>query len=348
MTHGSNGSPSRRKKAGKFQSTGSGPRTGRITTAASEWETVQACINSDWETQGLATIHLLQRQRNALGQFRLARFLVDVQDDGLKEASLDLGVPPNTMDLIVETSQKHRVAVTPCPTDLVHQLVLGGIVWARLQETRIPAEALSTVDAVWGKMPDLGDSQLGMFGQRADPRVPVDGDLPLPSQKRAKAKSASKARRRVGRSRQMTGAIIPFHELLPDVKDGLTLMVEGDHDVPDGTYGFYEGYCGDIDCDCRIIYLFGVSVRRPQSILASITLGFESETFYREWIGGGPDDWVQSLKGPDLMAMAPQSSIAAGLLRLVSPYLDERRLNRFKQHYFLFKRVLAQQSGAPE
>lgn len=335
MARGPNGLIKKHKKRRKPQHAQSVPNPHVEREAATpEWETVQARINANWETQGLASIHVLQRQTGDPGHFRVALFLVDIFGVGLREASLQANVPPHVMEPIVQTAKWHNVGTVPCPEERVRQLVLGSIVWARRHGFSTPKQALRVAQRVWGPASEIDDPQLAAFGLRHDARVPGDGEL------LGRISSERSRARRDG-----TGVeIIPFHEILPDISDGLTLIVEGDDEVPDGTYGFFEAYCADLDCDCRVIYLLAVSARQPQTILAHITLGFESEAFYREWMGGGEDDLFKSLKGPDLMAMAPQSAIASGLLRLVTPYLNKRRMNNFKRRYFLFKKTLAQQA----
>lgn len=117
-------------------------------------------------------------------------------------------------------------------------------------------------------------------------------------------------------------------------------MVQQDQELPDGEYGVFEGCCGGADCDCHIVHLFVVSSQDPGNVLAQITVGFEPEAFYRRWLDPGLVEEATLLKGPDLAMMAPQSSWAPALLRVLAPGLDQRRLNLFEECYFLFKKAL--------
>lgn len=139
-----------------------------------------------------------------------------------------------------------------------------------------------------------------------------------------------------------SGDIIPFHSLLPQITDGFSLMVRGHAGLPDDEYGFFESYCAELDCDCRVAYLFGVARRRPKTVIAAITVGFEPLDFYREWLGGGveEEDLARDLKGPALMPMGPESPWAPILLEIATPFLEDRR-EAFRHHYGLFKRALA-------
>src|ERR1022692_1671439 len=80
----------------------------------------------------------------------------------------------------------------------------------------------------------------------------------------------------------------PFMERFPDVgaRETRSATVTQRQDLPDGEYGFLELYCDEPGCDCRRVT---ICVLRPETgwskIWATISYGWESVDFYREWRG---------------------------------------------------------------
>lgn len=309
-----------------------------------DWDTVEARINEDWQRQGMASIYLLQRQVDPPHRHRLALFFIDVAGGSLTMAQVRTNVPGAVMNHLDRIELNSWIYV-PCSDALLRQLIFGSIVWATRHQREIPQETRRITEMVLGPLAEFSDPDLALFGHDGRPRPgsPGEGPAPFSSQTTGPRGATPRVRspKPAPRSGDRAGVIIPFHEVLPHIDSGLTLMVRHDPELPDGEYGVFEGYCGGAACDCRIVYLFVVSSRDPGNVLAQITVGFEPEAFYRRWLGPGLAEGAKSLKGPDLAMMAPQSSSAPALLRVLAPGLDPRRLNLFKERYFLFKKALA-------
>jgi hypothetical protein len=139
----------------------------------------------------------------------------------------------------------------------------------------------------------------------------------------------------------VSGEIVPFYEVCPDAGEEMRVMTVRNHPrLPDGDYGLIDGFCADPDCDCRVIYIFVVSESLGK--LASITFGWETLEFYRQWMGSDRvDDHIRTLKGPALMSMTPQTEFADALLELVALRLqDSSYVDLLKRHYRQFKDAL--------
>ncbi len=339
MARGRNGQLKKAKKT----VTSHGSRRSRSTNGGPtdlDWTTVEARINEDWQRQGMASIYLLQRHVDPPHRHRLALFFIDMVEAGLILAQVRSNVPGvvNPRNRIELAS---RTYVT-CSDALLRQLVFGSIIWAARHQRQIPSVTLQITQRVLGPLAEFSDQDLALFRHDGRPH-PEEGRDPFPTRTTGPRRATPRIRspKPAPRTEDSAGVIIPFHEVLPHIESGLTLMVRYDPELPDGEYGVFEGYCGGADCDCRIVYLFVVSSRDPQNVLAQITVGFEPEAFYRRWLGPGLAEGAHSLKGPDLAMMAPQSSWAPALLRVLTPSLNPQRLDLFKARYFLFKKALA-------
>jgi len=138
--------------------------------------------------------------------------------------------------------------------------------------------------------------------------------------------------------------IVAFAELHPGAQT-LALTARPNPYVPEGVYGIIDSYCTDADCDCRVAYLSVVSMQMGQ--LAQLTFGWESESFYQDWMGDfdpvDDDDHPWNFHGLKLMALAPQGSFAEPLLKMVGSMLtDSETVEFFKSRYFEFRAGLHQ------
>lgn len=141
----------------------------------------------------------------------------------------------------------------------------------------------------------------------------------------------------------MLDPIAAYGAVVWNPPNDLRTMTLRDHaELPDGRYLFVDAYCTDLDCDCRVAYLFIIRESTDES-LAAITFGWQSLDFYRRWARlEKADDVIRDLKGPALMPMAPQSQYAPLLLELVTEHLkDPDYVRTLKKHYWEFRRVLA-------
>jgi hypothetical protein len=90
--------------------------------------------------------------------------------------------------------------------------------------------------------------------------------------------------------------MIPFHSVRPDVaarnercvhtspaRDPATAALPADE------YAYLEFYCEDLSCDCRRVFLQVISKGQPGRVFASLSYGWEKESFYRKRMPWNPD-----------------------------------------------------------
>jgi hypothetical protein len=111
--------------------------------------------------------------------------------------------------------------------------------------------------------------------------------------------------------------------------------------LPADEYGLLEAYCSDEDCDCRRVFL-NIASRKGEKIIAVVTYGWETESFYRKWFGGGDSEIsrmaVKEMTGLGLNSASHQSKFAPAALKLVNELLqDQNYVARLKRHYKMFK-----------
>ncbi|MBI2390055.1 MAG: hypothetical protein HYV09_10740 [Deltaproteobacteria bacterium] len=136
----------------------------------------------------------------------------------------------------------------------------------------------------------------------------------------------------------------PLASVLPDLAARETRALYTTND--DGTRGegfaFTEMFCDEPRCDCRRVVFQVLSADDPDVLLATLTYGWEPESFYRKWAGFplGDDD-IEELKGPAFMRFAPQSPEAERMLVHLRQLLaDPGYVERVVRHYRLFREAV--------
>ncbi|MBI2920641.1 MAG: SEC-C domain-containing protein [Planctomycetes bacterium] len=133
---------------------------------------------------------------------------------------------------------------------------------------------------------------------------------------------------------------VPFHSRFPDVaeRESRTVTVFDRDPLPQDTYVFAESYCDEERCDCRRVFL-NVFSKSGMAFLATISWGWESREFYREWMHGAADEEdLDELQGPALVRMTAQSPLAPALLGIFQEVvLDDAYAARLKRHYRMFR-----------
>ena len=139
----------------------------------------------------------------------------------------------------------------------------------------------------------------------------------------------------------------PFVERFPELgaRETKSAKILDPQDLPVGEYGFFEFYCDEPGCDCRRVTIF---VLRPETgwskVWATITYGWETLDFYREW-GGEHSDPVE-MKGPDLDILNRQSEYSPALLRLFESLIESPAyVERLKRHYGMFRESVDSEHG---
>jgi len=133
-----------------------------------------------------------------------------------------------------------------------------------------------------------------------------------------------------------------FHDYFPDIAEQetrtITVLENSPWHLPPAHYSLLEMYCDEPDCDCRRVFFYVVSSLTNHAA-AVIAYGWESLEFYAEWMGDDDPEIINSLKGPVLNSMSPQSKIAPILLDLIQEVVlnDQIYIQRLKTHYWIFR-----------
>ena len=127
----------------------------------------------------------------------------------------------------------------------------------------------------------------------------------------------------------------------PDIAERETrtiTLTKARHSLPVDSYAFVELYCDERGCDCRRVF-FNVYSPSSNEALAVIAYGWESRDYYIKWMGDDDSLVIDSLMGPTLNMMSPQTALAMPLLSLFRELLlaDPAYMQRIKRHYDMFR-----------
>ncbi|MFZ0133728.1 MAG: hypothetical protein WAK95_14405 [Desulfobacterales bacterium] len=125
---------------------------------------VDCRINEDWREAKSAMVHVV---REATTGKILAAFLVDLLEFGLKDVWGDADMAQGDLEELWIEARRRGSAVVPCDYTLAHQLVHGGIMWARKSGFRLPKEL-----NIWIRLmePAHGEElDLDLFGDHGRP-----------------------------------------------------------------------------------------------------------------------------------------------------------------------------------
>ena len=116
-----------------------------------------------------------------------------------------------------------------------------------------------------------------------------------------------------------------------------TIMIPQGEPVPAGTYGYLEFFCPDTECDCRRVVL-SVMSRETGGVMATLSYGWETAEFYRNWSHG--EQRGVDMVGVSLDPLAPQTEYAGYFLGAFRDMVsvDRAYRDRIQRHYEMFKR----------
>lgn len=141
--------------------------------------------------------------------------------------------------------------------------------------------------------------------------------------------------------------MIPFMERFPALgrRETRSLLVTPGNDLPAGEYGYIEFYCDEPGCDCRRVT---INVLRPETgwgtVWATISYGWESPDFYREWSRAVSDP--VDMQGPCLDPINAQTKYSPALLDLFRFILQSPDyVERLKRHYRMFRDTVERGDG---
>ncbi len=146
----------------------------------------------------------------------------------------------------------------------------------------------------------------------------------------------------------------PFHSLFPELAQREVRCVHLVREpgsapelaLPPDEYIYLEFYCEDLQCDCRRVFLQVISRGQPGKVFASISYGWEKESFYRKRMPWDPDDARGTVRG-ELDLLNEQSEFAQNFLELFQQVvLDEPYRLRLRRHYRLFREEVARRQAA--
>lgn len=133
----------------------------------------------------------------------------------------------------------------------------------------------------------------------------------------------------------------PFWERFSDIaarETRVVILPEAEGGLPADAYGFLELYCDAPTCDCRRVLLQVRTEAKPDTILATINYGWESEAFYTRWMHGDRKA-AHEIRDASLDPLNPQSEFAPFLLNLFQDVVlaDPAYIARLGRHYAMFK-----------
>jgi hypothetical protein len=146
----------------------------------------------------------------------------------------------------------------------------------------------------------------------------------------------------------------PFHSLLSELAQrevrcvhlGAPTETTPEPALPADEYIYMEFYCEDLNCDCRRVFLQVIAKGQPGKVFASISYGWEKESFYRKRMPWDPDEAKGTVQG-ELDPLNEQSEFAENFLDLFRRVvLDEPYRLRLRRHYQLFREELARRQAA--
>jgi len=139
----------------------------------------------------------------------------------------------------------------------------------------------------------------------------------------------------------------PFHSLFPELaqKEVRCIVVgpgeepdpEPEPTLPPGKYVFCEYYCDDLECDCRQAFFRVYDEAKPTKTLASLSVGWEDEAFYRKLFDGDRESAAAVVRGI-ADPINNQSKYTEDIMDLFQRFVKTTPyLLRLRRHYKLFR-----------
>lgn len=132
----------------------------------------------------------------------------------------------------------------------------------------------------------------------------------------------------------------PAGEFIGDAHQVRTVGLKHSPELPDGDYRFLDTYCTDPCCDCRKTMIL---VYRNDIHVSTINYGWESNAFYRKWMGSAFDDNIdQPMSGALIDISSPNHVPPKAILAFFQALLDDNWIAMFKTHYASVKMKIAE------
>lgn len=124
---------------------------------------------------------------------------------------------------------------------------------------------------------------------------------------------------------------IPAGEVIGNAHQVRSVRIAQSPQLPDGEYSFIDMYCSDPGCDCRKAM---IQVIHNGRLVAIINYGWESATFYKNWMGHEEDEGgFPSMKGATIDLSSPNLVSEEGILDLFNALLNDIWIAKLKHHY---------------
>ncbi len=146
-----------------------------------QWPVVDCVVNDGWENKGTASVYILKHDA-WLDDYAFGGFLVDLTGFGLKDGFVRphvsrryLSQMLKRMNIQAESSDfLERMDFLPCSMELAHQLIFGGILWAKRYHFRTPPEVAGAATTFLGALEEHGAADLSIFGREGKPLLMGD------------------------------------------------------------------------------------------------------------------------------------------------------------------------------
>lgn len=135
-----------------------------------------------------------------------------------------------------------------------------------------------------------------------------------------------------------TMEFIPAGEIIGEAHQVRTVTIKQSPQLPDGEYSFIDTYCADPDCDCRKTM---IQVMHNGKLVSMINYGWESATFYENWMGSSAkDNLMPKMHGASIDITSPDLVGKDGMLALFNALLNDIWIAKIKRHYFEVKAAM--------
>lgn len=132
----------------------------------------------------------------------------------------------------------------------------------------------------------------------------------------------------------------PAGEFIGEAHQVRTVGLRHSRELPGGDYRFLDTYCTDPSCDCRKTIIL---VYRNDIHVSTIHYGWESDAFYRKWMGSAFDDNNDlPMSGASIDISSPNHVPPKAMLAFFQALLDDNWIAKFKTHYAGVKKKIAE------
>ncbi len=134
----------------------------------------------------------------------------------------------------------------------------------------------------------------------------------------------------------------PAGEVIGEAHQVRTVSIKQSPQLPDGEYSFIDTYCTDPGCDCRRTM---IQVMHKGKLVSVINYGWESTTFYENWMGSSAkDNPMPNMHGASIDITSPDLVRTDGILALFNALLNDIWIAKFKRHYDEVKAALSKRT----